>query len=203
MSDLLPFKEYISEIKVLGSRFIAILEPLMNENEIDEYLTKFREVYPKATHYCYAARLDALERMSDDGEPSRSAGMPLLTILRQHGITRALVLVIRYFGGTKLGLPRLTRTYRDSAEDVISKASFARIIEGIEMPLEMSYADYEYVKKLVAKTNLTLFGEQYGENVSISIKGEKEELNRFVESLSYEIIRGEQKTIQLLKKEEK
>lgn len=203
MAELLPFKEYISEIKVLGSRFIAILKPIMEEKEIDEYLAKFKEVYPKATHYCYAARMDALERMSDDGEPSRSAGMPLLTILRQHGITRALILVIRYFGGTKLGLPRLTRTYRDSAEGVISKASFARIIEGMEMPLEMSYADYEYVKKLVAKTNLTIYNEQFSEQVNILIKGEKEELTKFVDSLSYEIIRGVGKTIQLLKEEAK
>ena len=93
MSDLLPFKEYISEIKVLGSRFIAILEPLMEESEIDDYLAKFREVYPKATHYCYAARLDALERMSDDGEPSGTAGRPVLDVLKGRGCTNTLLTV--------------------------------------------------------------------------------------------------------------
>lgn len=199
MNQLLPYQEYISEIKILGSRFIAVLEPILEESEIDAHLERLKALYPKATHYCYASRFGPNERMSDDGEPSRSAGMPLLTILRQHGITQALVLVIRYFGGTKLGLPRLTRTYRDAAEDVIATAKFATIIEGSTQNLSMSYANYEYVKKLVAKTNLEMYGEVYSEEVTVTLKGESESLNKFVSSLPYEISRGEISTVKLLK----
>ncbi len=202
MSQLLPYQEYTSEIKILGSRFIAVLEPILDESEIDAHLERLKSLYPKATHYCYASRFGPNERMSDDGEPSRSAGMPLLTILRQHGITQALVLVIRYFGGTKLGLPRLTRTYRDAAEDVIAKARFATIIDGSTETLIMSYANYDYVKKLVAKTNLEMYGEVFSEEVTITLKGETESLTKFVSSLPYEICRGDVKPIKLLKEAE-
>ena len=202
MSQLLPYQEYTSEIKILGSHFIAVLEPILDESEIDAHLERLKSLYPKATHYCYASRFGPNERMSDDGEPSRSAGMPLLTILRQRGITQALVLVIRYFGGTKLGLPRLTRTYRDAAEDVIAKARFATIIDGSTQTLIMSYANYDYVKKLVAKTNLEMYGEVFSEEVTITLKGETESLTKFVSSLPYEICRGDVTPIKLLKEAE-
>src|SRR5574344_1974789 len=99
----------LAEKKVLSSRFIALLDPCESEEAFERNLALAHKAYPKATHYCYAYRLSKEEGFSDDGEPSRSVGLPLLTYLRNIGLRRVALIAVRYFGGTKLGLPRLKR----------------------------------------------------------------------------------------------
>ena len=102
-------KPYTCEKVVLGSRFISVALPLEHKEDLERLFEETKIQYPKATHYPYGARVGAFEARSDDGEPSRSSGYPILALLEQRQVDEIFLCVVRYFGGTKLGLPRLTR----------------------------------------------------------------------------------------------
>ena len=108
--------------KEKGSRFIALAFPVKNEEEIREILKQVKKTHHAARHHCYAWRLgpDGLNfRVNDDGEPSSSAGKPILAAMAAEGLTNTLIVVIRYFGGILLGVPGLINAYRMAAADAI------------------------------------------------------------------------------------
>ncbi len=109
--------------EVERSQFIGVVFPCDSLESIQIHLKELRRKHPKATHHCYAYRLQlGLEKQSDDGEPSGTAGAPLLASLRQHNLQNVLVVVVRYFGGIKLGTGGLTRAYRECAERTLATA---------------------------------------------------------------------------------
>jgi len=125
-----------------GSRFLAFAFPVNSENEIDEFRSDLRKKYFDARHHVYAFRLGADAknfRASDDGEPANSSGQPVLGILRSHNLTNVLMVVVRYFGGTKLGVPGLIHAYRTAAEDAVSKAEI--VVETVKIPMILKF-DY-------------------------------------------------------------
>lgn len=168
----LPFSLEEKEIEVLGSRFIAIMMPISSFDEIQKCLDLVKEKYPKATHYPYAARFLPFEKASDDGEPSHSTGVPLLSLLQQKEIDHVFLCVVRYFGGTKLGLSRLTRTYRESAAELLSIASFAIETPIKKMSISLSYSDFEYLKRLVKDAEIELKNIDYGISVTLDVLGD-------------------------------
>ena len=106
-------------LKEKGSKFIGFAYPVNNEQEVKKCLGHLYEIHPKATHHCYAFRLGINGenyRANDDGEPSGSAGLPIYNQLLAHEITNVLVVSIRYYGGTKLGVGGLVKTYKESAK---------------------------------------------------------------------------------------
>ena len=106
-------------LKEKGSKFIGFAFPINSETDLKKNLEKIREEHPKATHHCYAFRLGLngeYYRANDDGEPSGSAGLPIYNQLLAHEITNVLVVVIRYYGGTKLGVSGLVKAYKESAK---------------------------------------------------------------------------------------
>lgn len=112
-----------------SSKFLSFVFPVQEEAEIREILDPLRKKYFDATHHCYAWRLGPhgeAFRANDDGEPSGTAGKPILGQLLSHGLTDCLVVVVRYFGGTKLGVPGLIAAYREAAAAAIAEA---RIVE--------------------------------------------------------------------------
>jgi len=112
-----------------GSRFIAIAKPVSSQEEIKTILEDLRREYHDARHHCFAWMLTPdrqVMRVSDDGEPSGTAGRPIMGQINSHGLTNILVVVIRYFGGTLLGVSGLINAYRSAAEDALANA---RIIE--------------------------------------------------------------------------
>ncbi len=112
-------------IREKGSKFIGFAFSVANEDEVRTALEKIRELHPKATHHCYAYRIGLegqLYRANDDGEPSGSAGLPIYNQLLAHEITNVLVISVRYYGGTKLGVSGLVRTYKESAKETIEAA---------------------------------------------------------------------------------
>ncbi|MCJ8496861.1 YigZ family protein [Chryseobacterium salipaludis] len=112
-------------IREKGSKFIGFAFPVADEDEVRTALEKIRELHPKATHHCYAYRIGVegqLYRANDDGEPSGSAGLPIYNQLLAHEITNVLVISVRYYGGTKLGVSGLVRTYKESAKETIEAA---------------------------------------------------------------------------------
>ncbi|HRI21187.1 MAG TPA: YigZ family protein [Panacibacter sp.] len=108
----------ITEFKDRGSRFIAYTYPIQNVNDFKTYLQQLKKDHPKAVHHCFAYRLGPgsnVFRVSDDGEPSGTAGKPILGQIDSKGLTNVLVIVVRYFGGTLLGVPGLINAYKTAA----------------------------------------------------------------------------------------
>jgi uncharacterized YigZ family protein len=115
-------KSAVAEFKDRGSTFIAYSYPIGSAGEFKERLNEIKKAHPKATHHCFAYRIGldgATFRVSDDGEPSGSAGRPILGQIDSRGLVNVLVIVVRYFGGTLLGVPGLINAYRSSAALVL------------------------------------------------------------------------------------
>jgi uncharacterized YigZ family protein len=109
--------------EVMGSKFIAILMPLNDDSAFKDIVAALRKEHKKARHICYAYRVGQKSKSNDDGEPKGTAGRPLLELLHKKELNNVALIVVRYFGGTKLGAGRLLRTYVQSGVNVISIAS--------------------------------------------------------------------------------
>lgn len=115
-------QNYIQQIEVMKSKFIAYLIPLSDEESFKPLLASLRKEHKKARHIVYAYRVGMKSKSCDDGEPKGTAGHPLLELLYKKDITDVALLVVRYFGGTKLGAGRLLRTYLQAGIDVINQS---------------------------------------------------------------------------------
>lgn len=127
-------------LKEKGSKFIGFTFPVNDETELKKSLEKIREEHPKATHHCYAFRLGMKGenyRANDDGEPSGSAGLPIYNQLLAHNITNVLVIVVRYYGGTKLGVSGLVKAYKESAKITLEEAEM--ITKELESDIEITF----------------------------------------------------------------
>jgi len=116
--------EVISEIIIEKSRFITYLKRVDNIDEADNYLALIKKKHYDATHHCFALVIDDIKRSNDNGEPSGTAGVPILDVLVKNNINNTMCIVVRYFGGIKLGAGGLVRAYSSSASEALKKASF-------------------------------------------------------------------------------
>lgn len=159
-----------------GSKFIAYAFPIKSEEEIKEYLEEIKKEHWKARHHCYAWRLGTdgnMYRANDDGEPSGTAGKPILGQLDSFEITDTLVVVVRYFGGTKLGVGGLINAYKSAAIDALTKVEI--IEKTIDNYYEIIY-DYSVTSQIMNFVNhyeLKIVSQSFGEkaimNFSIPI----------------------------------
>jgi len=127
-------------LKEKGSKFIGFAYPVNNEEELKHALEKVKSEHPKATHHCYAFRIGLNGenyRANDDGEPSGSAGLPIYNQLLANEITNVIVIVVRYYGGTKLGVSGLVKTYKESAKLTLEESHI--ITKELETTLEISF----------------------------------------------------------------
>lgn len=127
-------------LKEKGSKFIGFAFPVQDETELKETLEKVRTEHPKATHHCYAFRLGLkgeLYRANDDGEPSGSAGLPIYNQLLANELTNILLVVVRYYGGTKLGVSGLVKAYKESAKVTLEEAEI--ITKELETKIEITF----------------------------------------------------------------
>ena len=120
-------ESYIEQIEVMKSKFIAYLLPLNQEEDFKPILANLRKEHKKARHIVYAYRVGMKSKSCDDGEPKGTAGHPLLEFLYKKDINNIALLVVRYFGGTKLGAGRLLRTYLQAGIDVINKSNLTAL----------------------------------------------------------------------------
>ncbi len=135
-----------------GSRFIALAYPVREEDEIKETLAALRKEYHDARHHCYAWKIGPGEdryRVNDDGEPSGSAGRPILGQFLSGDLSDILVVVIRYFGGTLLGVSGLIRAYRSATADALAQAEIVERRVELKLELHFPYADMNAVMRLV------------------------------------------------------
>ncbi len=127
-------------LKEKGSKFISFAFPVNSDEELKSALENLRAEHPKATHHCYAFRMGMNGenyRANDDGEPSGSAGLPIYNQLLANELTNILVVVVRYYGGTKLGVSGLVKAYKESAKLVLESAEF--IIRELETEVTISF----------------------------------------------------------------
>lgn len=147
-----------------SSKFYAFAFPVKNENDIAEFRAKIRKEYYDARHHVYAYRLGAdmkNYRASDDGEPSNSSGPPILGKIRSFELTDILIIVVRYFGGTKLGIPGLINAYGTAAEDAINNANI--IVKTItkELTIKFEYPQMNDVMRIIKDNDLKIAKQDF------------------------------------------
>ena len=174
-------KKVENEIIINKSRFITVIYPVNSIDEINNYLNNIKNEYKGATHYCYAYILDNISRCSDDGEPSKTAGYPMLNVITNQNINNILVIVIRYFGGIKLGAGGLVRAYSNSVSECLKKAEIITLNEGIEFSIEFNYDEIKKVDYLL--NNYEIINKEYNEFIKYTIVVKKEEFGELEKSL--------------------
>lgn len=154
------------EFKDRGSKFIAYAFPAATEPEWQEHLEEVRKLHPKARHHCFAFRLGTdgnQYRANDDGEPAGSAGRPILGQIDSFGLTNVLVVVVRYFGGTLLGVPGLIAAYKGSAQDALEKAAIVeKIVEDVFL-VRYDYALMSNVMGAAKKLSMEMLRQEFGD----------------------------------------
>jgi uncharacterized YigZ family protein len=167
--------ESLSEglFKEKGSKFIAYAVACYSEEEAKNILEGWRKKHPQSRHLCYAYRLGAegnVFRMNDDGEPTNSAGAPILGQLQSYQLTNALIGVVRYFGGVKLGVGGLVSAYRSAAKEAIENGSIItqEIVEWLE--LSFRYEQMPQIMNFIKKQALVITAQQFEEDCSLSLR---------------------------------
>lgn len=148
-----------------GSRFIALAFPVETEGEIKGIVDILKKEYHDARHHCYAYRLGykgEVFRANDDGEPSGSAGRPILGQIDANMLSDVLIVVVRYFGGIKLGIPGLIRAYRTSSADAIASAEIIEKVASKRFRLDFGYMAMNDVMKVMKDMSLEMSGQDFG-----------------------------------------
>ena len=153
-----------------GSKFMAYLYPVTNEPEAHAFIQALKKSHPKARHFCSALRLGPgaeIERSNDDGEPGGSAGKPILGQLVRNQLTNVLVVVVRYFGGTKLGIPGLIEAYKISAAEAVSNATIIKRSIYTVFGINMNYEVFPLFKNHIIRSGLPVFDEIFNDQKAI------------------------------------
>lgn len=175
-------EEASGEYRDRGSRFVAHAFPVKDEKGVKEILQKMKKEHLKANHHCYAFRLrpsGEIHRYSDDREPSGSAGKPIYGVLLSNEITDILIVVVRYFGGSLLGVPGLIQAYREAAAAAIANSSIATRQVVLLFRLDFGYGLYPDVMKLVKKTEGTIVDQTMGDSCSVTVEIRKSSYEKF------------------------
>lgn len=153
-----------ASLRERSSKFLAYIRPVCNEAEIRDVLDELRKRYYDATHHCYAWRLGPRGeqfRANDDGEPSGTAGRPILGQMLSHEITDCLIVVVRYFGGTKLGVPGLIAAYKESAAAAIEAAQIVERTVDRTFRVEFPYERMNDVMRVVKEEQPTVRSQEF------------------------------------------
>lgn len=159
-----------AELDIRKSRFIAYAIPVADRDAAMEELRRLREAHPTATHVCWALLAGGQSGMSDDGEPSGTAGRPILEVLRHHDLDGVLAAVVRYYGGVKLGAGGLVRAYTDAIATALQDAPRVERIALASLPVEIGYPDEARVRRWIEQENYALEASAYDMNVQLTIR---------------------------------
>lgn len=177
------------------SKFITYLYNINNINEINDKLNKLKNDYNDATHICYAYVLPNSEKCSDDGEPSGTAGLPILNIIKKNNLTNTLAVVIRYFGGIKLGAGGLVRAYVNSAKEVIDKSEVFSVENHNIYSLEMDYSLYDPINYFLQKQDGRILDTKFDESIKIDYLSkslDEESINEISKGKVKTILKGQE-----------
>ena len=176
-----------ADITEKKSKFIANIFYITSEEEAEEKIRQIKRKHNTARHHCYAYRIirknEIINKSSDDGEPSGTAGMPMLNILEKNNFINILVVVTRYFGGILLGTGGLVKAYSEATQKVIEKSEIVIEEEGIELEIELNYKDLENFKYYCKSNDINIINIDYSENIRIKIEMEKEKKDIFLKNI--------------------
>ncbi len=159
--------------KEKGSKFLAYAYPVTTEAEIKEILATLKKEYFDARHYCYAYRLEAdgsIYRANDDGEPNHSAGDPILGQLKSANLTYILLVVVRYFGGVKLGVSGLIQAYKTAAQEALAAATIVQKTAQSQLTVHFAYEQLNEVMHVVKEPSLAIKQQEFLEKCSLVIQ---------------------------------
>jgi len=176
-------KESQGYFKDKGSKFYAFAFPVQNEDDVKEILTHLKKEHHSARHHCYAWRLgteDISFRANDDGEPSSTAGKPILGQLQSFNATNILIVVVRYFGGTLLGVSGLINAYRSAAADALKNAEILQKLIEKEVILDFTYNELAEVMNVTKQENLTILNTRFEERCNLTFSVRKSEFEKVI-----------------------
>jgi uncharacterized YigZ family protein len=159
-----------AELEIRKSRFIAYAIPVADRDAAMAELQRLRHEHPAATHVCWALLAGGQSGMSDDGEPSGTAGRPILEVLRHHDLDGVLAAVVRYYGGVKLGAGGLVRAYTDAIATALQDAPRVERIALASLQVEIDYPDEARVRRWIEQENYALEASAYDMNVQLTIR---------------------------------
>lgn len=181
-----PAHDHICEFIEKKSRFITYLAHVTTEDEATEFIDSIRKKHADATHNCIAYRLHEprIERFSDDGEPSGTAGMPMLEVLKKEDIYDVCVVVTRYFGGILLGAGGLVRAYAKGAADGIAGAGKAVREMGVTVCAKFGYPNFDKVQKLLDTLSHNIHRTDFGEAVELTVTVKQTDIDALISKLT-------------------
>lgn len=187
-----------AELVEKKSKFMAHLYPIESVEEAEELIKQANKKYFDARHNCYAFRVvtksGMMNRFSDDGEPSGTAGAPMLNILTSQNLSNILMIVTRYFGGILLGTGGLVKAYTEVSLEALNKASILQKELGKEVKIVVNYADLEKLKYYLKQNKIYISNIKYAENVNVMIEITQEKLDEILEqkqNLNFDILEYE------------
>lgn len=163
-----------------GSKFIAFAYPIRSEEQTKKLITTLKAEHTKARHHCWAFRLStdkSVFRINDDGEPSGTAGRPILNTLLSNDLTNILVVVVRYFGGTLLGVPGLINAYKSATINAISNCEIIELTVNDVYSLSFDYIRMNDVMKVIKDFGLKIISQDLQSNCKIELEIPKSQLN--------------------------
>ncbi len=171
-----------NELIINKSKFITNAFKVKDIIECKSIINDIKEKYKDATHNCYAYVIDNVKRFNDDGEPSGTAGMPILNVIESNELNHILIIVTRYFGGIKLGAGGLLRAYSNSASETLKKTDIIEEKEEIKVKIEFSYDNTNNVNYILKDYNITY--KEYNDNITYEFICEKDnypnELDKYI-----------------------
>lgn len=179
---LKPSQEVLYKEK--GSKFLGYAFPVVDEEEVKEHLESLRKQHHSARHWCYAWQMGLQYenyRANDDGEPSNSAGMPIYGQLQSFDVTNVLVVVVRYFGGTKLGVGGLVQAYKTAAQMALAASSIVEKTIDEEFIIQFDYPEMNTVMRIIKEENIEVLDQKMDLNCEFSISVRKKDATRVFE----------------------
>lgn len=176
-----------------GSKFYSFAFPINNESEVKDLLSELQKKYHDARHFVFAYIIGEnkeIFRCNDDGEPANSSGMPVLGQIRSKELTNVVVFVVRYFGGTKLGIPGLIKAYKTAAAEALANTMIIEKTIGTTLKLNCSYEDLSFLQNKLQKFEVEILENNFQENISFLVKVRNSLKDQFIKEIAenYKII---------------
>ena len=203
-AQLIPARRLETEFIEINSRFITSASPAFSVEEAREFIAEIKKKYPDATHhvpvYLIGHGQSTIAHSSDDGEPSGTAGRPALAVLKGSGLGDIVIVITRYFGGTKLGTGGLVKAYSDSVRLLLDEMPLARKVATTTIMFVISYAHFEQTSLLVRNHFGLVKETAYGADVTMTVRLADQHLDSFKDKMMT-LTRGNFDTITLEKRE--
>jgi len=171
-----------------GSKFIGYAYPVMSQTEVKDLLAKIKSEHSNANHHCWAVRFGtdrSVFKLNDDGEPSGTAGRPILNVLLSKNLTNILVIVVRYFGGTLLGVPGLINAYKSTTELTVNAGQIVEQIIKSVYAVSFNYLQMNEVMKIVKDEQLEILDQQFDNDCLLTLAIRLKQLNQVLPKLEY------------------